>query len=208
MEPSSDHLVLEAYTSEVPGLEQVWSGYGLRLFRVPGSLPRYFTASASVAAGSDDEALQLLVRPDFDVTRTVVLDEGPRGAPAGPAGESGASGTVRVLEERPTRIRLQVERQTSGWLVGLQTYYPGWKARVNGRPGRLLRANVAFSAVPVDAGVSDVVLEYDPPSVKMGLSISAAAASGTIALGLLFLRSRRRPDRNLVDEAERPPETP
>ena len=52
--------------------------------------------------------------------------------------------------------------------------------------------NVAFTAVPVGAGVSEVELVYDPVSVRLGLLVSAGALALTALLALLFVRSSRR----------------
>ncbi len=65
----------------------------------------------------------------------------------------------------------------------LQTYYPGWEATVDGRAAPLRRANVAFSAVPVPAGTSEVVLRYAPRSVRYGVAVSGVSL--VVALGLL-----------------------
>jgi hypothetical protein len=180
------HLVGSAYASSVSGLEHVWADQHVRLFRVPESLPRYYSVGQAVSVGSDEEALGILHRPDFDVARQVLIrgEASDQRVDAAP----GQQQAVQVLEETPTRIRLAVERDAPGWLVALQTYFPGWRATVDGRPAAIARANLAFSAVPVGAGTSEVVLEYDPPSVKIGLLVSAATAAGLLVLLVLLLR--------------------
>jgi uncharacterized membrane protein YfhO len=75
----------------------------------------------------------------------------------------------------------------------LQSYYPGWQATVNGEPADLLRANVGFSAVPVAAGVNEVVLVYDSPVVTTGLIVSGAALLVVLALGAWLAWQRRAP---------------
>jgi uncharacterized membrane protein YfhO len=84
-----------------------------------------------------------------------------------------------------------VARTTPGWLVALQTFYPGWHARVNGNDVPIERANVAFSAVPVGAGTSDIVLSYDPLSVRLGVLISLVSGVGLLVCAGLLVRLRR-----------------
>ncbi len=184
-------LHLEALASDVPGLDLVWNGasagFPITLYRVPTAPPRFYTVGSAVTAPDDAEALRLLTDPAFDPATTVVL---PAGAHTGEGG--GEPGSVTVVEERPQRLRLRVERATLGWLVAFQTWFPGWQARVNGQPAEALRANVAFTAVPVGAGVSEVELVYDPVSVRLGLLVSAGALALTALLALLFVRSSRR----------------
>ena len=91
----------------------------------------------------------------------------------------------------PGFVRLQVDRDTAGWLVALQSFYPGWKATVNGRPATLARANVAFTAMHVGPGANEVLLEYDPLSVKIGLAITTAAGLLVILLAALVLGRHR-----------------
>ncbi len=184
----SERLVIDPYTSDVPGLQEVWTDGRLKLFRVPGSVQPYYAVGRAVVVGGDAEAFALLAQPTFDAAGTVILDANQMGANPAVGQADTPPGTVQVLQQTPTRIHLRVERGMPGWLVGLQTYYPGWKATVNGQSGRLLRANTAFSAVPIGAGVNDVILEYDPQSVKIGVLLSALAALSLIVLGVLCVR--------------------
>jgi hypothetical protein len=178
------------FGSAVPGLERIWTDGRFSIFRVPDSLPRYFTVARGLPVWGDDEALELLERPDFDIAGTVLLHtEHPIDVAGGDRGARAAE----ILEEAPTRARLLVERDSPGWLVALQSFYPGWTVTVNGLRQDLVRANVAFSAVPVGAGVTEVVLEYDPPSVKLGLLVSGATAAAMLATTAMVVDRARRP---------------
>jgi hypothetical protein len=172
---------------EVRELRLEWAEGGMSLYRVPDALPRYYTVGRARKGVSEDHAIALLTAPGFDPAREVLLTEGAMGPPAGQVDVPGP--VVALLEERPTRIRLRVERPGPGWLVALQTHLPGWRAVVNGREAPLLRANVAFSAVPLPAGTSEVELRYAPRSVRMGALVSGAALAG-LAAAMAFTRGR------------------
>jgi uncharacterized membrane protein YfhO len=73
--------------------------------------------------------------------------------------------------------------------VLVDAYDPDWKATVDGRPEALLRANVAFRALPLEAGEHRVEMRYRPRSVVLGLWISALAALAGAA-GLAAARWR------------------
>ena len=60
-------------------------------------------------------------------------------------------------------------------LVVSDSYYPGWRAAVDGRPAPLLRTNVLLRGVPVPAGRHQVRLWFDPLSVRLGFALSALA---------------------------------
>jgi uncharacterized membrane protein YfhO len=69
---------------------------------------------------------------------------------------------------------------------------------VNGREREILRANYAFRAVPVPAGRSRIELTYVPRGLVGGAVISALTAVGLCAIGVLWLRERRR-SRRMAD---------
>jgi len=154
----------------------------IRVFRVPDPLPRsYAVGSARVAdAGA---AYALLLRPDFDPLREIVLPDGaPRADPA-------FAGTSRVEELLPDRVRLDAELSADGYVVLLDAWDPGWRASVDGRPAPVLRANVAFRAVPVPAGRHRVELLYQPAEVGAGVALSLLTLA---AAAVAALRSRWR----------------
>lgn len=97
----------------------------------------------------------------------------------------------KVLEETPTRIRLEVERLQTGYLVVAQTYFPGWKARLDGVETPIVRANYAFSAVQIPPGRFEVELSYEPGSLRIGLWIGAASLAAGALAWAVSRRSRR-----------------
>jgi hypothetical protein len=169
------HLVMAAYSTDVPGLQPVESVGSLHLFGVPGTPPQYFSPGQTRSVSNDSQALGLLDGGGVDVSRTALLDQrGPSSA--------GPPGSVTVLRRSATEVKLAVTRSQPGWLVGLQTYYPGWNATVNGRRVPITRADMAFSAVPVGRGSSTVVLSYQPKTVSIGLWVSVLSALVLLAL--------------------------
>ncbi|HXY39304.1 MAG TPA: hypothetical protein VEQ10_06520, partial [Vicinamibacteria bacterium] len=142
---AADRLPLAA---ELPGLFR----HPIRVEVVPGSLPRVRVV-AGVRAADDDAALGALVDPKFDPGRAVVLARGPaREAPAA------FDGRARIVSEAADALRVEAELSSAGYLVIADSYDQGWKAAVDGVRAPLLRANLAFRAVPVPAGRHQVEL--------------------------------------------------
>ena len=173
-------LALAPWTLGVSGLEQVDGNDRVALFRAPGSPARYFSPAEARPVANDDEARRLLLSPDFSVARTVLLDDGG-------SASAGAPGAVDVLEQRATKVVLRVTRTDPGWLVAIQTSYPGWTATVDGKRAPVERANYAFTAVPVAAGTHEVVLRYRPRSVRYGMIVTAEA----LVLMVIWLATSR-----------------
>lgn len=157
----------------------------VRVFRVPGSLPRVFLASG-VRIADGVSAYRTLLDPGFDPRREVVLPAGEGRTP--PLAFHGAA---RLLEDRPDRLRVAVDLDAPGHLVVLDGYDLGWRARVDGDPAPVLRANAAFRAVALPPGRHVVDLVYRPGSVAVGL-VTGLVSLCTVLLLLLASRRRRR----------------
>jgi hypothetical protein len=155
----------------------------IRVFQVPGSLPRtYMVGSARIAEG--EKALEALAKPDFDPAVEVVIDQGlPRAAGHAFVGRS------QIRGMRSDRIDLETEANGDGYAVLVDAFDPAWKAYVDGKDRPLLRANVAFRAVEVPSGRHAVEFTYRPRSVATGLVISFTAF---LTAMLTILRVARR----------------
>jgi len=148
--------------------------------RVSDPLPRAFVVPDAMVATTDD-AFRVLLSPRFDPALLVLLEPPAR---ASTGGWPAAGASVRLLERRPGRLRLQASAPGPGWLVLLDSFERGWSATVDGAAAPLLPANVAFRAVPLPAGRHEVEMRYRARGVLPGLAIAA------LGLALLFLRTR------------------
>jgi uncharacterized membrane protein YfhO len=88
------------------------------------------------------------------------------------------------------RVVLDAELSGTGHVVLLDGFADGWQARVDGSPAPVIRANVAFRAVPVPGGTHRVVLAYRPREVFLGAGLSAAAA--LVGFGIAWAGRGRR----------------
>lgn len=153
--------------------------------RVPEPLPRaYITFSAHWVDGRQ-EALQAVVDPSFDPTLEVVLE--------GPPGESAPTDHWQPVTLTSSRnvatIRAALPRD--GYVVLLDTYYPGWQVRVDGQLQTIYPANLAFRAVPVPAGEHTVEFRYRSNTLLCGALVTALTSMATLGL-LVSERLRRR----------------
>jgi uncharacterized membrane protein YfhO len=98
-------------------------------------------------------------------------------------------------EYSPNQVKIEVALDQDGYLVLSDTYYPGWRAYVDGEEKEILRANYAFRAVPLESGRHTVLFKYDPLSFKVGLAISLATW-GAIVLALVVSSLQRHKPRH------------
>jgi len=89
----------------------------------------------------------------------------PRLSGSGSRGES-----VRIVDQQaPDRLVLEARLDSPGLVVIADTYYPGWRAWVDGSPSPVFPADLLFRAVPVPAGTHRVLLRYEPRSFRDGV---------------------------------------
>jgi len=170
----------------------------IRVYEVPQAVPRvYAVDGVTIANGTD--AIPALIDPRFDRFREIVLPEGEPVAP-----DVRFSGVCQITELRPDRVRVEAVLSQPGYVVLVDTFDPGWKATVDGRATPVLRANVAFRAVPVAAGRHEVMLLYRPASVFWGLGISLATLL-SLACGAAFWHHRRKSTAVAAHSADLPP---
>jgi hypothetical protein len=106
--------------------------------------------------------------------------------------EEGAASAARVVEQRANRLRVRVDAAERGLLVLTDTWYPGWHARVDGRPVPLYRADVTFRAVPVPRGEHEVELSFLPRSWLVG-ALSTGLTLAAIGVATIWRLRRRLP---------------
>ncbi len=141
-------------------------------------------------AGDQNQARSLVLDGKLDFDREVVL-EGLRALPDDDC-QVAAQAVEPVLAQNgapnPNRLDIDVSLEAPAWLVISDVWYPGWRARVDGNPVTLLRADYLFRAVRVPAGEHRIVLEYRPLSFWAGAGVSLISLIVAI---LVFVRRRR-----------------
>jgi hypothetical protein len=98
--------------------------------------------------------------PDFDPRRTALLAEPPPIALPAADGKVPA-GTARIARYSDTEVDIDVVAPSGGILVLHDAWHPWWRARVDGEPAPILKANVLFRAVAVRPGRHRVRFRFD-----------------------------------------------
>lgn len=150
----------------------------LFVYALPGSLPLRQVAS-SVRPVPDASSSEAAARePGF-------LERGGAAVEGIAAAASGVHGRVLSARETSDELELIVEADGSTVVVVRDSWAPGWRARVNGKPARVLRSDARHRAVEIGPGRSEVTLDYQPPGLRAGLAILV------VSLGAVFALARR-----------------
>lgn len=86
---------------------------------------------------------------------------------------------------QPGRIEFSIYAENPTVAVIAESWYPAWRAEVNGKLVPVHRANHAFMSVDVPAGTSTVKLHYSDRSFMLGIGITLATF---VICGLLWRR--------------------
>jgi hypothetical protein len=167
--------------------EPIYTAGSARLYRTPDALGRAWVVPNSRKV-LFDKVPAVLLDPDFDPTFEVLLEQKSLSEPHLPI-HSFADSQILSLQDTPNRVTIRAALDAPGYLVLADTWYPGWRATVDGEPAELLRANYAFRAVRLEAGEHTVEMVYRPTSVLVGGALSLAATA-VIVIGLVLAHKR------------------
>ena len=159
----------------------------LVLFEDPDPLPELRWAGRVHRRRSLSATLDLVRSEAFEPGSAVALPGGTDADPSGP----GSAARIGDAVVGAGSARAEVEADGDGYLVFSRTFFPAWKARVDGSPAPVLVANGRDLAVAVPAGRHRVEIEYDRGPFRLGVALQAAALSSAAVL-TARTRARRR----------------
>jgi hypothetical protein len=148
------------------------------------ALPRAFMVYRSQVVADGDAAFTAITQSAFDPAQSIVLEGGEAlngSAPSVP--------TVGFAGRSTNSVELDVTTAADGYLFLGDTYYPGWKANVDGQVAPVERADYLFRAVKLTAGSHHVRFWFDPLSWKIGVALTSLGLMG-IVVGWLMVRPR------------------
>lgn len=99
-------------------------------------------------------------------------------------------------------MAMDVKTGKAGLMVLSEIYYPGWRARVNGKPAAIYQVDGALRGIPVPQGSSRIELEYAPVSFYVGGSITLLTFICVLAALILSGKEGRRSASSVASMAE------
>ena len=156
--------------------QEVFQGRsGLKVFRNPDASPRAWTVHQAVQV----KASELMARlGTANLGHQVVLTgDAPALEPCSAGDE------VKLVERRDTRIVFEVRMSCKGMLIASETFYPGWRAEVDGRPAAIYEADGVLRGVVVDGGAHRIEFRYRPLTVYWGAFLTALGLAGAAVMG-------------------------
>jgi len=125
-----------------------------------------------------EQVLEELKSTSFNPERCVLLEEDPSVF----LPKYFTPSEITILEYTPNSLTIKADASRDGFLVVSEVYYPGWRVYVDGREGKLYRANYILRAVYLKGGTHIVRFLFAPFSFKVGMWISVTSSLMIFAL--------------------------
>jgi hypothetical protein len=135
--------------------------------------------------GDDGQALRLLASPSFDPRHTATLSR-----ISCPTAGTPLADARLVLNDAET-VEARTQAAHSSLLVVTSVDYPGWTARVDGRPAPVGRVDGLLQGVCLPPGDHDVVLTFRPTQWLLAVAATVLGALSLLALIALPVLHRR-----------------
>ncbi len=166
---------------------------GVRALRLADPMPRAWMVYRTYRVDNEFRTLTAMSDPVFNprdfayVNGTPGLGESLLPSPSDPAG------SVTITASDSTFAEFEVHAGDSpAFMIWSATYFPGWKAWIDGKGQTIERANHAFMGVVVPPGKSKVRFQYEPFSFRYGFYLSLVSTM-IICAGLGYgLTARKR----------------
>ncbi|HEY8428699.1 MAG TPA: YfhO family protein [Sandaracinaceae bacterium] len=148
----------------------------------------YFVPSTEVEAAPDRP--RALARVIELAPSAIAVVEGEASGTARPRARPRAA--ARDVELSADALSFVIDAPSDGVVVVNETYYPGWRATVDGREVEIVRANALVRAVPVTAGRHRVQMRFAPRDGRILRAVwLASLLASLLAIGW-SLGGRRR----------------
>jgi hypothetical protein len=159
---------VEVYTSPVTGL---------KVFANPNAFPRVWSVHETRAITSEEDIVRELSAPRAELAQR----EFQFGIPPVLATCAGPD-DVQLLRRGSARLVIDADMKCRGMVVAGETFFPGWKATVDGNPTPIHEAYSMLRGVVVEAGRHRIEIVYRPASVYWGAALTALGLVGAAAL--------------------------
>jgi len=167
----------------------------------PSRLPQAFLVPTARVLKQPD-IMDTMVHGDFDPEKVVLLEtrDHPSRNPLPDTGladqavddwlrgnPNGKPGSAQIVGYHSTEVDIRTESDRNAALVLSDSFYPGWKATVDGNEVKVYRADYLFRAVLVPPGKHEVRFVFEPESVALGSEISRFSVATLLILWAVLL---------------------
>ena len=173
------------YWTYPPGtFPTIYSDDTYQIFENKNAFPRAFLVNKYKVETNPQKILNIMFSKDFDLRKEVVLEENAEKV------DGNSVGSAKISNYLPNKISIETNSTGNSLLFLSDSFYPGWKATVDGKDAKIYRTDFTFRAVFVPRGNHIVKFTYFPTSFQIG---EVAVMVGFAVMILIELKKRFKP---------------
>ena len=189
--------VLESEIFSLTGRRMYGVAYTIAAAPQPGAGDEVFAGAGGMKVYRRDAfprawAVHELVRVPNQTEGNIVLGRDPESfrrkahmvGPPPPVETCATPDNVQLVEHAADRLAIRAEMACDGMVVLSDTFYPGWRARVDHRSAEIYEVNGAMRGVAVPRGTHTVTMRYRPLSVYLGAALTLLGILGALGLAV------------------------
>ncbi len=155
---------------------EIYSKDGWKILENHKAASRIFLASSYRIFQNNEEFEKIFFDKNFDPTTTILLEQSLPQQIQMPI----IPDQITLQQYEPNKITIKTINDGNRLLFLSDTYYPGWKAIVDGKETKIYRADYTFRAIYVPKGQHIIHFIYQPFSFQLGATMS------TISILIIF----------------------
>lgn len=165
---------------------EVFSGKsGIKVYANPQVFPLAWSVHDAVQVRAEPEIFAKLNQPLDRLRNQTFLAVAPPklDSCAGPD-------NITLLNRQTNSLAIDADLKCKGMVIAGETFFPGWEARVDGKPAPIYEAYTTLRGVVVDAGHHRIEMRYRPRSVYLGFFLTLTGLVAAVALVMFARRDR------------------
>ncbi len=159
---------------------------GWQIYENKQVLPRISSFGRYQVISKNEDNIQKLYAKDFDYKNILVLEED---VPSKYSIGFDPKAKISSILYTPKNISFTMDSNQDQLAFLSDNYFPGWRAYVDGKETKILRANYTYRAIPVESGKHDIKLIYNPLSFALGIITTGA---GYICLLIILIIAKMK----------------
>jgi len=170
-----------------PAYQLRWDSTGIRRYELPAIFPHAWVVKEAVGAPADNPSFTagMIVDPKFNPKEKAIVNGTVPVLP--PDSENG---DAEVIELRNDYVKIRAS--SAGLVVLSDTWYPRWKASVDGKDAEIYRVNNMMRGVVAPRAGTEIEMYYDDGNVWYFLGLELLVIAATIVFGIVGWVKYRR----------------
>jgi hypothetical protein len=164
--------------------KKIWDSLGVKAYELPDTLNKAWVVSKTESFNSDNEKLnaESLINDKFDPWRSAYVDGTPPGLPS-----ESQNGTAEIRNYENHSVTIKAN--APGFVVLNDTWFPKWKAFIDGNEVPIYKTNVMMRGVVAPRAGTIIEMKYDTGNVFIYTIISYLTI--IISIGYLYFEKRK-----------------